>query len=280
MAAKILNAERDSLNGNVKLMFQPAEESPGGALPMIKAGILTKPKVDAAFALHLWNDLPVGKIGVRSGPVFAGADEFLLTVIGKGGHGAAPHQTKDPIVIAAQIVATLQTIVSRKIDPLQSAVVTVASIHGGTAFNIIPEQVTLKGTFRTFEPKVRQFIKREIERIACQVAAIHGATCKVDHTPHYPPTINDKNATALVEACAAEVVGKANIASDQVTMGAEDMSFVLEKVPGSYFVLGSANAAKGLNFPHHSSRFDFDEEALPIGVEMHCRIAERFLNGR
>ena len=276
-AATVLAGRRDKLAGTIKFMFQPAEEGPGGALPMIEAGILDKPKVDASFAMHMWNDLPVGQIGARPGPVFASADEFTVKITGKGGHGAAPHQTIDPIVVAAQLTLALQTIVSRKTHPLKSAVVTVGQIHGGVRHNIISDTATLNGTCRALEKPVRAMIQKEIRAIAKGVAGAFGAKADVEWRDGYPPTVNDPKMTELVRAAAAEVVGESNVIAQEITMGAEDMSYVLERVPGCYWLLGSANAKKGLDYPHHSARFDFDEESLPIGVQVWTKIAERFL---
>jgi len=276
-AATVLAGRRDKLAGTIKFMFQPAEEGPGGALPMIEAGILDKPKVDASFAMHMWNDLPVGQIGARPGPVFASADEFTVKITGKGGHGAAPHQTIDPIVVAAHLTLALQTIVSRKTHPLKSAVVTVGQIHGGVRHNIISDTATLNGTCRALEKPVRAMIQKEIRAIAKGVAGAFGAKADVEWRDGYPPTVNDPKMTELVRAAAAEVVGESNVIAQEITMGAEDMSYVLERVPGCYWLLGSANAKKGLDYPHHSARFDFDEESLPIGVQVWTKIAERFL---
>ena len=276
-AATVLAGRRDKLAGTIKFMFQPAEEGPGGAMPMIEAGILDKPKVDAAFAMHMWNDLPVGKIGARPGPVFASADEFTIKITGKGGHGAAPHQVIDPIVAAAHITLALQTIVSRKTHPLKSAVVTVGQIHGGVRHNIISDTATLNGTCRALEKPVRSMIQKEIRAIAKGVASGLGAWADVEWRDGYPPTVNDPEMTELVRAAAAQVVGEGNVVEQDITMGAEDMSYVLERTPGCYWLLGSANAKKGLDYPHHSARFDFDEESLPIGVQVWTKIAERFL---
>ncbi|HEY3227271.1 MAG TPA: amidohydrolase [Planctomycetota bacterium] len=278
-AAAILAKRRDRLAGTIKFMFQPAEEGPGGALPMIEAGVLDKPKVDAAFAMHMWNDLSVGQIGARSGPVFASADEFTIKIVGKGGHGAAPHQTIDPVVAAAHVTLALQTIVSRKTHPLKSAVVTVGQIHGGVRHNIISDTATLNGTCRALEKPVRAMIQKEIRAIAKGVAGALGAKVEIEWRDGYPPTVNDPKMTELVRAAAAEVVGAKNVVAQDITMGAEDMSYVLERVPGCYWLLGSANPKKGLDFPHHSARFDFDESSLPIGVEVWVRIAERVLAG-
>ncbi len=278
MAARILQKRRKNLRGNVKFMFQPAEEGPGGAAPMIKAGLLKNPKVDVAMALHMWNELPVGKIGVREGPVFAAVDEFTLEVIGRGGHGAAPHQTIDPIVVAANVVTSLQTVVSRKVDPQRSGVVTVGRIEGGVRFNIIPDKVTLYGTVRSFQPNIRKLLRREIERIVRGVTKAHGARYKLRYEHMYPATVNDGRVTQLVREAASGVVGKRNVVRQDPTMGAEDMSYVLQKVPGCYFMLGSMNGRKGLTSPHHSATFNFDEDALPLGVECVVRAAEKFLS--
>ena len=275
--AALLAERRDRLAGTIKFMFQPAEEGPGGALPMIEAGILDKPKVDAAFAMHMWNDLAVGKIGARPGPVFASADEYTIKIIGKGGHGAAPHQVIDPVVTAAHVTLALQTIVSRKTHPLKSAVVTVGQIHGGVRHNIISDFATLNGTCRALEKPVRAMIQKEIRAIAKGVTAAFGATAEVEWRDGYPPTVNDPDMTELVRKAAGEVVGESNVVAQEITMGAEDMSYVLERVPGCYWLLGSANPKKGLDYPHHSARFDFDEESLPIGVQVWAKIAESFL---
>jgi len=277
VAARILQGRRASLRGNVKFMFQPAEEGPGGAGPMIDEGLLEKPRVDAAFAIHLWNDLPVGRAGVRPGAVFASADEFTMTVAGKGGHGAAPHQTVDPVAIASQVVVACQQIVSRRVDPVKAAVVTFGEIHGGTRHNIIPDQVELTGTLRAFEERVRRQLRTDLPRIAARVAAAFGARFRFEFTQAYPPTVNDPKMTALVREAARDALGRSGPADQDPSMGAEDMSLVLRKVPGCYFFVGSANARKGLTFPHHSARFDFDEAALAGGVEIWLRLAERAL---
>jgi amidohydrolase len=279
VAARLLQAARDELRGNVKFMFQPAEEGPGGALPMIREGLLVRPKVDAALALHMWNDLPVGTVGVRAGPVFAAVDEFILTVRGRGGHGAAPHQTVDPVVIAAQIVTALQSIVSRKISPLDPSVITVGKIEAGTKFNVIPDVAKLYGTVRSFRAGVRGQLRRWIHRTARGICASFGAECDLKYEHLYPATINDASVCAAVREAASVVVGARRVVEQEQTMGAEDMSYVLARVPGCYLMLGSRNPAKGLTSPHHSARFNFDEDALPIGVEVLIRSAMRLTDG-
>jgi len=278
MAAKLLQKRRTSFRGNVKFMFQPAEEGPGGAGPMISEGLLRGPKVDAAFAIHMWNDLPTGRLGVRSGPVFASADEFRISIVGRGGHGAAPHQTVDPVAAAAQVITACQNIVSRKVDPTKSAVVTFGQIHGGTRHNIIPDAVDMTGTVLAFEEPVRRLLQREIPKVAGGVASALGAKFDFSYHRGYPPTINEESMTDLVRDSVREAAGTAAAVEQDVSMGAEDMSLVLQEVPGCYFFLGSMNPRKGLVYPHHSAHFNFDEEALPLGVETWLRLAQRFLN--
>jgi amidohydrolase len=278
LAAKLLQKQRTSLRGNVKFMFQPAEEGPGGAGPMMDEGLLRGPKVDAAFAIHMWNDLPTGRMGVRTGPVFASADEFTMKVIGRGGHGAAPHQTVDPVATAAQVVTACQNIVSRKVDPTRSAVVTFGQIHGGTRHNIIPDVVEMTGTVRAFEETVRRQLQREIPRIAGGVASAMGARFEFEYRRGYPPTVNEESMTDLVRDSVREAAGTAAAVEQDLSMGAEDMSLVLQEVPGCYFFLGSMNPRKGLVHPHHSVHFNFDEDALALGVETWLRLTHRFLN--
>lgn len=277
MAAKLLQARRREFKGNVKFMFQPAEEGPGGALPMIKAGVLEHPRVDYAFALHLWNDLRVGTLGVRPGPVFASAGTFSAAVHGKGGHGAAPHETIDPIVIAANFITELQTIVSRRINPIKPSVVTIGKIQGGVRCNVIPDSVVMEGTLRSFDKKVHDRLKVEIERTLKGVTQAHGARYELRFELDYPPTVNDPEATRLVREAAGVVVGLRNVVEQDPTMGAEDMSYVLDRVPGCYFCLGSSNKDKGVTSPHHSATFNIDEDALAIGVEVWLRLAQQVL---
>jgi len=277
MAARLLAARRDRLPGTVKVMFQPAEEGAGGALPMLEAGVLEDPPVDAAFALHLWNEYPVGTICVRPGPVMAAADRLRIIVRGSGGHAAQPHLAVDPVVAAAQMVLALQGVVAREVDPLKPVVVTVASIHGGAAFNVIPSQVTMEGTVRCLDPVIREELPRQIRRILTGIAAATRTAVEVEVEQRYPVTVNDADLARLVVAAAAEVVGGEQVVEHPPGMGAEDMAYVLHRVPGCYFFVGSANAARGLAAPHHSSRFDFDEEALAIGLEVMLRSVEAYL---
>ena len=275
--AYYLSSHRQDFRGTVKLIFQPAEEGPGGAKPMIEAGVLNNPAVDAIVGLHLWNNLPLGTVGVRSGALMAAVECFRARIFGQGGHGAMPHQTVDSIVVSAQIVNALQTIVGRNVDPLDAAVVTVGELHAGTALNVIADTARMSGTVRYFNPSLEGYFGKRIEEIIAGVCQSHGAKYELDYWQLYPPTINDAQVAQLVRSVASEVVETpAGVVPECQTMGGEDMSFFLEKVPGCYFFVGSANAEKGLGYPHHHPRFDFDEAALGIGVEMFVRCVEQF----
>jgi amidohydrolase len=277
--AYYLNQQKEHLSGTVKIIFQPAEEGPGGAKPMIEAGVLKNPDVDAIIGLHLWNNLPLGSVGVRSGALMAAVECFRLQISGKGGHGAMPDQTIDSIVVGSQIVSALQTIVSRNINPLDAAVVTVGEFHGGTALNVIADSVTLSGTVRYFNPQLESVIGQRIEAIIAGICQSHGATYKLDYWQLYPPTVNHPEIAQLVASVANEVVETPmGVVPECQTMGGEDMSFFLQQVPGCYFFVGSANAKLGLTYPHHHPCFDFDETALGMGVEMFVRCVEKFLS--
>jgi amidohydrolase len=275
--AYYLSQHRDSFAGTVKFLFQPAEEGPGGAKPMIEEGALTNPDVDAIIGLHLWNNLPLGTVGVRTGALMAASELFQCTIHGKGGHGAIPHQTIDSVVVGAQIVNALQTIVSRNIDPTKSAVVTVGRFHAGSAQNVIADTADLAGTVRYFDPAYADLFPERIEHIIAGICQSHGATYSLNYDALYPPVINDPGITELVRSVALSVTETpAGVVPDCHTMGGEDMSFFLQEVPGCYFFLGSANPDKALAYPHHHPRFDFDETALPVGVEMFVRCVEAY----
>jgi amidohydrolase len=267
--AKMLTAHRNNLSGTVKFMFQPAEEGMGGAEKMIEAGILENPKVDVALALHVWNEKPVGWIGIASGPALAGAEIFKIKVRGKGGHGAVPHLALDPILAAAQIVSALQGIVARNIAPLQTAVVSVCTIHGGETFNVIPPLVEMTGTIRTFEQEVRARVLERFEQTVHSIAEGMGCQAEIDLQILTPATINQPEIADRVQVVARRLFsdGRVDIAN-YMTMGSEDFAYILEKVPGCFFFIGSANPEKGLNAGHHHPRFDIDEAALPRGAAL------------
>ncbi|MBK8233767.1 MAG: amidohydrolase [Candidatus Eisenbacteria bacterium] len=269
---------RATLRGSWTYAFQPAEEGPGGAKPMIEQGVLRDPNVEACFGLHLWNTMPVGTVGVKAGPAMAAADEFELWVEGKGGHGAYPHGAIDAVMVGSQIVTAIQSIVSRNVDPFETAVVTVGTFNAGSNFNIIAEKAHMKGTIRTFNSSVRSLLIRRVEETASRVAEALGARCRVVFTEVYPATHNDPVMSDFVAEIAAEVVGAKHVLRNECSMGAEDMSYFLEAVPGCYFFLGSSNSERGLIGQHHSPRFDFDEDAMQIGAEIFLRIQERYFD--
>ncbi|HEY3281725.1 MAG TPA: amidohydrolase [Armatimonadota bacterium] len=278
VVAQCLHGLRDRLSGQVKMVFQPAEEGPGGARPMIEAGVLENPTVDAALGLHLWNDLPIGTLGVRDGPLLASTDRIEIRLRGKGGHAASPHQAIDPIVAGAHLVTALQTVVSRSLDPLQAAVVSITQFHAGTTDNVIPGEATLVGTMRSFVPSVRTMLAERVGAMVAQVSSAFQVEGEFLYTPNYPPTVSDPQMCNLVREAAGQVVGESAVVVPGMTMGGEDMAFFLEKVPGCFFCVGSSNEAEGKTHAHHNPRFDFDEEALVVGTEVMVRSALAFLS--
>jgi len=264
--AELLARHRDQWMGTLKLVFQPAEEGGGGAEMMVLEGVLEVPPVDVVFALHLQNNLPLGQAMIMSGPVMAASERWELTITGRGGHGAKPHLTVDPIIAAAQVVVGLQTIVSRSVDPQEPAVVSVGTIHGGQAFNIIPPQVDLTGTIRSFDPEVRQMVLCRFEEIVEGVCGAMRAQAGLRLIPTCPALVNNPIVTDVMRTAAEVVLGPENVHSGGRTMGSEDAAFYQQEVPGCYIFLGAANAERGLNHPNHNPRFDFDEEALPLGA--------------
>jgi amidohydrolase len=275
--AYYLSQHPDQFCGTVKIIFQPAEEGPGGAAPMIAEGVLRNPDVDAIIGLHLWNNLPLGTVGVCSGPLMAAVELFDCEIQGKGGHGAIPQQTIDSIVVASQVVTALQTIVARNVNPLDAAVVTVGSFHAGRTHNVIADTAQISGTVRYFNPDLATLIPQRVEQIIAGICQSYGASYKLDYRKLYPAVINDGAIAALVRSVAETVVDSpAGVVPDCQTMGGEDMSYFLQQVPGCYFFLGSANQTLGLAYPHHHPRFDFDETALGMGVELFVRCVEKF----
>ncbi|MDX1377727.1 MAG: amidohydrolase, partial [Anaerolineales bacterium] len=280
--AKILNKHKNELAGNIKFCFQPSEEGTngeevGGAEMMMRDGVLDSPKVDMTLSLHLWNEKPLGWVSVAKGPVMAGAEEFLVRIIGRGGHGAIPNQTIDPVVAAANIVNALQSIVSRNVAPLETAVVSVTTIHGGTAFNVIPQEVTLEGTIRTFDKRVRQRVIERFEQIAKGVGGAMGCQVEVNIKRLTPALVNDDAVAEKVQQTAAQVLSESELDTGYLTMTAEDMAFMQEEVPGCYFFIGSNDPSRNLDYGHHHPKFDFDEEALVRGVALMASAAADIL---
>ena len=277
--AKRLVAQQQDLAGTVVLCFQPAEElggPKGGAEAMIQDGALT-PKPDAAFGLHVWQDLPLGVVGVTEGPWMAAVDEFTVTVKGKGAHAAMPQGSIDPVLCAAHMVTALQSLVSRNTDPFQQLVVSVTQLRAGSAFNIIPETAWFNGTIRLFDRELWTRVPGQFERVVQGVAAAFGCAAEILYERGNMPTVNDKAMCAFARAAATAVVGEANVRDDVRTMGGEDFSSFLARVPGVFIAVGSRNEHRGLVHEHHHPRFDVDEDSLRIGAEILLRTTLGYL---
>ncbi|MDT8306063.1 MAG: amidohydrolase [Anaerolineae bacterium] len=274
--ATLLARYQEQLAGRVKFAFQPAEEGLGGAIAMIADGVLDNPRPDVALALHLWNHLPCGQVRVTSGPAMASSSIFSLTVRGKGGHGATPHKANDPVLAAAHIVAALQSIVSRNIDPLNSVVVTIGEFSAGTTFNVIPETALLKGTVRSYDSETHRLIYRRILEMAKNMATAFGCQASMETVAIVPAVVNDGAAADVVRRAAARIVGAEHVVAGR-DMASEDMGHFLEEIPGCYFFVGSAGETEELSFPHHHPRFTFDERALAIGVATMATAAATYL---
>ncbi|MEE8417115.1 MAG: M20 family metallopeptidase [candidate division Zixibacteria bacterium] len=266
-AAKILSGLRHQLHGNIKFIYQPSEEiTPGGAKFLIRKGVLKNPKVDMVFGLHVDTTMPVGKIGFYDGAMMAEADDFDIEIIGRSGHAARPHETVDPIMVAANVVTALQNISSRQVDPLNPVVVTIGAIHGGTTFNVIPESVAIKGTARTLEKKLTRDIPGMIEKIIAGVCKTYGARYRFDFRKGYPITVNDKRVNDIYRAAAKELYGKRSIVElTEPAMGGEDFSYFTQAVPAAMMRLGVMNKKIGADKPWHSSEFKIDERRYPLG---------------
>lgn len=270
--ASILHSMKSRLKGSVRLVFQPAEEGPGGAEPMIQAGVLEG--VDYALGLHMWSDLPFGHVAATPGPVMAAADTFQVKIHGKGGHAAYPHESADPIVAAAALITALQTLVSRNTSPFDSAVVSVTQISGGTADNVIPERVEFSGTIRTFQPKTKAALVHRLQEMVPSLCKSYGTVGTFEFTEGYPALINHSLPCQWVRN-AAEEMGLPM--STQATMGGEDMAYYLQKVPGAFFFLGAAPDQPERVFPHHHPKFQLDERAVPLAMELFLRCVENCL---
>jgi len=273
-AALVLSSVKDTLKGNIKFLFQPAEEGPGGAKPMIEEGVMDNPKVDYAVGCHLWPASPEGTIGVKAGTIMAAMNRFDIRIIGSQGHGAMPHLCVDALDVGTQVVNALQRVVSRHMDPLKPTVVTVGSFHAGKAFNIIPGEAELSGTTRTFDLEVWKSWEPRMRKILQGVCDSMGARFELNFEFGYPPTINDPFMADLVRRCAAVMVGPDKVLEPEPTMGGEDMSYYLQKAKGCFFFLGVGRPGGA---PLHNAKFDFNEDVLLLGVETYCRIAQELL---
>jgi amidohydrolase len=275
--AKLMSAHRQHLKGRIKFVFQPGEEGLGGALAMIDAGILEDPVPDVALGLHIWSELPTGMIGLTRGPVMSGSSIFRLIVKGNGGHAAMPYKTVDPVACSGQLISALHTIVGRKMDAMAGAVVlTVTGVRTSTdAYNVIPQEVEIRGTFRTFNAYTSEMLEQHIISVSKAVCA--SADCEVDiFVKHLTiPTVNDAAVVKRVRAAFEGVIPPECLDESMRTMASEDVSYILDEVPGTFFFLGAANPERGITYGHHHPRFDIDEDALPLGVAlMSAAVAE------
>ena len=275
--ATLLARHREALPGQVKFIFQPAEEGLGGARRMVAEGALEDPRPEMAFGLHLWNPLPVGQVVVQSGPFMAAAGRFEIEITGRGGHGAQPHLTVDATVVAAHVITALQTIVSRNVDPQHALVISVGELHAGSAFNVIPGQAILRGTLRAFDTGVMHTAQVRLRALAEGVAQAFGARADVLTETVAPPVVNDETATRIVREAACALLSEEQVVTIDPPMVSEDVSEFLSRVPGCFFFVGSRNEARGIVYGHHHPRFDIDEDALPIGVAILAEAAVRAL---
>ncbi|MEH7335326.1 M20 family metallopeptidase [Neobacillus drentensis] len=276
-AAKILTQVKDQIKGEVRFLFQHAEElPPGGAQELVAAGVLDG--VDMIIGTHLMSTLPFGKIGLSYGPMMAGADTFRISVVGKGGHASQPELTIDPIAIGTQIVTNLQHIVSRYCDAQETLVISVTQFHAGSAINVIPSNVRIGGSVRSFNPNLREKIPTYIERIVKGITEAHGATYEYDYQFGYAPTINDEEVTKLLDEAVCEVFGEKSREYIKPIMGSEDFSAYQKVVPGSYIFIGARNGENGIIHPHHHPKFDIDEQALQFGVKLFVHGTLKILN--
>ncbi|MDI2587980.1 M20 family metallopeptidase [Psychrobacillus sp. NEAU-3TGS] len=265
--AKLLSTLQDQLKGEVRFLFQHAEElAPGGAEEMVRAGVMDG--VDMVIGAHLWSPLETGKIGVAAGPVMASPDTFTISITGQGGHAGLPHQTVDAIAVGAQVVSNLQHIVSRNVDPLDTLVLSITKFAGGTAMNIITGSVEIAGTVRLFNMELRPVVVDLMERVVKGITEAHGATYQFEYMEGPSPVINDNEITRLIKETVCELYGEEALVKVKPNMGAEDFSAFLRKAPGTYFFIGSGNKEKGTDYPHHHPRFDLDEDAFSKGMNM------------
>lgn len=276
-AAKVLSAHRERLKGTVVFCFQPAEENGGGGNLMVREGVLEDPKCSAAFALHGQPNLACGHVAVRCGPSHAASDGFRIVIRGRGGHGAAPHMAIDPIVLGARVVEALQSVVSREVNPLDSAVVTIGAIHAGRARNVIPDSLELLGTIRSLKEDVRRKVQAGVRRTAEGICLAGGGRAEVEINDGYPVMVNDPAAGRMVMQAASEVLGAERVSElPTATMGGEDFGYFLQKVPGAMFRLGVGTRD---DYPAlHNPSYDFTDAAIPVGIAVFCRVTEKYLS--
>ncbi|MEW9671837.1 M20 family metallopeptidase [Ammoniphilus sp. 3BR4] len=278
-AAKILSHWKDQIKGEIRFIFQHAEElPPGGAQEMVKEGVMEG--VDRVFGIHLMSTVPFGKIGIGYGTMTSANDTFSIRIQGKGGHSSMPNDTIDPIAIGAQVVSNLQHIASRNCDPMEKFVLSVTSFHGGDALNVIPDTVTLGGSVRSFNPKLRDHVPELMEKIIKGITEAHGASYQFDYQRGYSPVINDDKVTNLIEETILDVWGEDTLLKIPPMMGSEDFSAFANEVPGCFIFVGAGNREKGIIYPHHHPKFTVDEDSLEIGVKLFVNSAFKLLDAQ
>ena len=283
MAAAKHLAQHRNFDGTVYLVFQPAEEGGGGAREMMRDGLFDRFPMEAIFGAHNWPGMRVGQFAIKKGPCFASSNEFKITVRGKGGHAAMPHNGIDPVPVACHMVQAFQAIVTRNVRPIDPAVISVTMIHTGEATNVVPDTCVMQGTVRTFTLEVLDLIERRMREVAEYTCAAFGATCEFEFSRNYPPTINHAAETEFVRRVMAEVVGEANVLEFEPTMGAEDFSYYLLDKPGAYFLIGNGDGSHregghGLGpCMLHNASYDFNDELIPLGATLWVRLAEQWL---
>lgn len=273
----VLSRLKDHLSCNIKLLFQPAEEGVGGALPMIEEGVMENPRVDAAIGAHVSNSVPVGSVLVKDREFMAAPDDFDLVIHGRGGHGALPHSCIDPIAIAIQIITAWNILSARYTTPLEKHVISTNMFHAGTTYNIIPDDAVIRGTVRTFDYELRHKLAKEMEQVAHRIAEAFGATCDFNFIFRYPPLINDQAMTDAFRKSAAEVLGADCIVEgEDPSMGGEDFAYFAERVPATFIYVGTGNETEGITMPWHSSNFMIDENGMKSGIMTMCQFALNF----
>lgn len=274
--AKILSGMKDEIKGEVRFLFQHAEEKlPGGASEMVEAGVMDG--VDVVLGAHVWSPLAAGKIGITYGPMMAAPDTFRIKITGKGGHAALPHETTDPIVVGAQVVVNFQSVVARNVDPLDNAVLSVTKFTGGTTDNVIPGSVEMLGTVRTFDPKLRKRIPERMDEILKGLTSAYGASYEFEYKEGYAPVINDEGIEKILERSVREILGDDSVEVMKPNMGGEDFSAYLGKAPGAFFLVGGRNEEKGIVYPHHHPKFTVDEKALGNALCVFLNASSKFL---
>ena len=276
--ARLFSNHLNHLKGTIKFVFQPAEEGLGGAERMVKEGVLENPRPDFSLGIHVWNESPVGWFGITPGPIMAASEIFRVVIRGRGGHGALPSRAIDPIVASAQVISAIQTIVSRNVHPQKTAVISVTAIHGGQAHNVIPQEVELKGTIRTFDTDTRELVLDRFQHVVDEAARMMGCQAIIEIKSLTPAVVNNDQVTAIVLNTVNKLWSHSTIDTNYQTMGSEDMAFYLQEIPGCFLFIGSANQQLGLNAAHHHPRFDIDEKVLPMAAGLLASTAIQLLD--